>query len=286
MPDHARNANPQANIKGLTRDPQVAPGSLMSTPAFLTILLESPRFCTSRLPRLRAFRVSGEAVPRPLLLRLRTAVPDSLIYHASGPSEATCVTHCHLLHDADLLGDAALPLGSAHGGTGVLVDRGDGSLHPSGKGEIVLLGLQVAGRYLPASHPNNVNFVVHDGQPGYRTGDLGVLSQDGTLQIVGRIDRQVKINGLRIELGGIEECPLQVPGVTTAVAVLRTGPGKSLTLIIDGPDLKPGAVDRVRNHLALHLPPCMQPARIEMCDNVPLTLSGKIDRRQVEHLFS
>jgi D-alanine--poly(phosphoribitol) ligase subunit 1 len=283
--DHARNANPQANISLLARDAGVAPGSLMSTPAFLGILLESPRFCASRLPRLRAFWVGGEEVPRPLLQRLRTAFPDCIIYHAYGPSEVTCVTHCHPLRDQDLQGDGPLPLGLAHGGTDVLVDTGNGQLLPMGEGEIVLVGPQVAGRYLPASHPNNANFFVKDGQPAYRTGDLGILSESGTMQILGRIDRQVKINGLRIELGAIEQCALEVAGVTMAVAVLRKGTSKLMTLILGGRDLPQDVIERVRQHLCSQLPPYMQPARIELCTDVPLTLSGKIDRRRVEILF-
>ncbi len=284
--DHARNANPHANIAFLTRDPAVPPGSLMSTPAFLSILLESRHFCAARLPRLRAFWVGGEEVPKPLLLRLRAAFPDSIIYHAYGPSEATCVTHCHPLSDADLLSDDPPPLGLPHGTTQVFADPGDGHLRPTGQGEIVLVGGQVAGRYLPQTHPNNVNFTDMRGQPGYRTGDLGTLSESGAMQIHGRIDRQVKINGLRIELAAIEQCALEVAGVTTAVAVLRARQVKSLTLILGGRALAQTNIDRVRAHLAAELPPYMQPARIEICDDVPLTLSGKIDRRRVESLFA
>lgn len=284
--DHSRNADPHGNIAILSNDPEVAPGSLMTTPAFLGILLESNRFRASRLPRLRAFWVGGEEVPRALLLRLRKAFPDCIIYHAYGPSEVTCVTHCHPLRDQDLQEDGPLPLGLAHGPTHVMVDSGEGALARNGEGEIVLIGPQVAGRYLPDSHPNNANFFLHSGQPAYRTGDFGVLSADGTLRILGRIDRQVKINGLRIELGAIEQCALEVPGVTTAVAVLRNGPVKSMTLILGGSDLPQDAVERARAHLVAQLPPYMQPARIELCADVPLTLSGKIDRRRVESLFA
>lgn len=284
--DHVRNSNPHANISILTRDPEVAPGSLMTTPAFLSILLESPRFCASRLPRLRAFWVGGEEVPRVPLQRLRRAFPESVIYHAYGPSEVTCVTHCHPLRDADLHGDAALSLGQPHGETQVLVDDGNGTLQKSGEGEIILVGPQVAGRYLPDDHPNNVNFFLRDGQAAYRTGDLGKVSEDGTMQILGRIDRQVKINGLRIELGAIEQCALEVAGITTAVVLVRKGQTKSMTLIISGRDLTGNSVEQVWRHLAEQLPPYMQPTRIECCEDVPLTLSGKIDRRQVESLYS
>jgi D-alanine--poly(phosphoribitol) ligase subunit 1 len=284
--DHAHNVNPIANITFLSRDPDVAPGTLMSTPAFLGILLESPRFTAARLPRLRAFWVGGEEVPKPLLLRLRRAFPDSAIYHAYGPSEVTCVTHCHPLSDADLSGDDPLSLGCARGRTRVLVDCGDGVLRTVGEGEIVLAGAQVAGRYLPADHPNNVNFGTHEGEPSYRTGDKGFLSPGGAMRILGRIDRQVKINGLRIELGAIEHCALEVRGIEVAVAVLRMQETRSLMLILGGRAMPRDGVERVRAHLAAELPPYMQPSRIEVCTEVPLTLSGKIDRRGVQSLYA
>lgn len=283
--DHARNANPQAIVRHLSHDARATPATLMSTPAFLAILLESSRFTSATLPRLGAFWVGGDEVPLPLLRRLRAAFPEATIFHAYGPSEVTCVTHCHPLGGADLAGEGPLPLGPALGAMEVFVDAGEGVPRRSGAGEIVLVGPQVAGRYLPADHPSNASFGLHRGLPSYRTGDHGTLSAAGELHVAGRIDRQVKLNGLRVELGAIEQCALEVRGIAGAVAVLRRRGVASLTLIVGGAAVGPAEVERVRAHLATQLPPYMVPARVELCAEMPLTLSGKVDRRRLEALY-
>ncbi|MGJ8628495.1 MAG: AMP-binding protein [Sulfitobacter sp.] len=284
--DHRHNANPHAIVSILRRQEDVPAGTLTITPAFLSILLESNRFNAEKFPQLKGFWVGGEEAPKPLLRRLRKAFPDSTIYHCYGPSEVTCITHCHPVTDADLDSKDPLTLGLILGETKMLVDTGDGELHETGEGEIVLVGTQVAGRYLPEGHPNNVNFGTFKGMPSYRSGDNGIITADGKLLIIGRIDRQVKMNGLRIELGAIEQCALDVPGISTAVAVLRTGVSKSLMLIIDGDGLPDDLITAVRAHLAEQLPPYMQPAVIEACQEFPLTLSGKIDRRKMSKMYA
>jgi D-alanine--poly(phosphoribitol) ligase subunit 1 len=138
--DHRNNSNPQANVSLLRRNRAWPPGTLMSTPAFIAIMLESQNFRAQHLPKLKSFWIGGEKVPKPLLKRLREAFPDAEIYHAYGPSEVTCVTHCFALSDADLENEDLLPLGSAHGNNVVAVDVGDGTLRSSGEGEIVLAG--------------------------------------------------------------------------------------------------------------------------------------------------
>ncbi len=284
--DHSNNTNPYANISLLNRNPAISAGTLMSTPAFLAIMLEAPQFKAERFPHLKAFWVGGEGVPKPLLKRLRHAFPECQIYHAYGPSEVTCVTHCILLEDSDLDGDDPLPLGIGQEGNLALVDTGDGVLRQSGQGEIVLLGGQVAGRYLPKSHPNNVNFSMCDGQRSYRTGDLGVISESGGMTIVGRIDRQIKLNGYRIELGEIEQCALEVSGVRTAVVVPQFASSKSLVLVVSGEALNEASKEVLRAHIEARLPAYMRPSRIEIDQNIHLSLSGKIDRLKMMSLYA
>ncbi|MEP4199135.1 MAG: AMP-binding protein [Aliishimia sp.] len=279
--NHRNNANPNANISILLRHADVSAGTLMTTPAFLSIMMESNRFSEDLFPHLRAFWVGGENVPRPLLQKLHARFPKSTIYHAYGPSEVTCVTHCHPMSAVELFGDDLMDLGQAYGDTQVFVDDGEGQLRSCGEGEIVLVGPQVAGQYLPQSHPNNINFGYSDGIPSYHTGDLGILSDKNSMRVIGRIDRQVKLNGLRIELGAIEKCALDVPGISTAVAIMRSTPSKSLMLIVGGDELSAGLVEDLRDHLAKNLAPYMQPGRIEFSEDFPLTLSGKIDRRKM-----
>lgn len=278
---HANNLNPSANLSHLTRIAGQSAGTMMATPAFLAIMLESPRFNSRTLPHLKSFWVGGEAVPKPLLRRLTTAFPECEIHHAYGPSEATCVTHCVRLTGADLLGDGPLPLGLGEGACTTLVDQGDGVLRTSGEGEIILVSEQVAGGYLPREHANNRNFGTYNGRQSYKTGDLGVVSDTGELTILGRLDNQFKLNGFRIELNEIEHCAMQVAGVKMAIVVPQHRPAKSLVLVLSGEGIGEATSKAVREHLESKLPPYMRPARILIDRDLPLSVAGKVDRRKL-----
>jgi D-alanine--poly(phosphoribitol) ligase subunit 1 len=188
---------------------------------------------------------------------------------------------------ADLVAEEPLPLGPQQLRMGVMVDAGDGVLSPTGEGEILLVGPQVADGYLPASHPGNASFGWYDGLRSYRTGDFGRVDEDGGLTIHGRIDGQVKVNGYRVELGEIERNAIQVEGVKMAIA-LQASEGavtRGLILVLQGQNLGEATIANVRNHLRQKLPAFMIPAKIVTGDNLPISLAGKIDRRAVRDRF-
>jgi D-alanine--poly(phosphoribitol) ligase subunit 1 len=284
---HANTLNPRANLRQLLSQPSCPAGTLTATPAFFSLLLEDPQFSAESLPQLCAFWIGGEAVPKPLLRRLAQRFPGCEIYHAYGPSEVTCITHSQLLSARDLVAEGPLRLGGEQRGLVVRVDDGSGTLRHQGEGEIVLLGMQVADGYLPADHPSNSSFGWHRGQRYYRTGDFGQIDQDGCLTIRGRIDSQVKINGHRIELGEIERIAAEVPGVAVAVALptAETSPIKGLVLVVTGDAVDDACVAAVRAHLKARLPVWMVPARIKRAEDLPVQISGKIDRKAARERF-
>lgn len=287
--DHANTLSPRANIHHLLSERRAPVGTLTATPAFYALMLEDPQFSAATLPRLRAFWIGGEAVQRSLLLRLRDRFPDCEIHHAYGPSECACITHSLVLSDADLAGTGPLPLGPEQSGCRVLVDTGKGYAL-TGEGEIVLVGPQVGSCYWPLDHPNNANFGTVQGMRSYRTGDHGEIDAEGSLKIHGRIDSQVKVNGFRIELGEIERSAVQVEGVRQAVALQADaqGPMPGLILVLDGeaePEGEGARIGHVRDHLRATLPPFMMPARILFAPDLPMSHSGKIDRRQLKERF-
>jgi amino acid adenylation domain-containing protein len=114
----------------------------------------------------------------------------------------------------------------------------------------------------------------------YRTGDLGRWLPDGNLECLGRNDNQVKLRGFRIELGEIEDALLRHPAVKTCVVVLREdNPGdKRLTAYFTCEGSAPDAGE-VRAHLKRSLPEYMVPAAFVALPKLPLTTSGKVDRR-------
>ena len=113
----------------------------------------------------------------------------------------------------------------------------------------------------------------------YRTGDLGRRAGDGAVLFVGRLDDQVKIHGVRVELGEIEYHLRRHPAVMDAAAVLHPtgdGSGALTAYYVADPELSPPAV---REHLAQYLPAGMLPQYIVPQEQLPANLHGKVDRK-------
>ena len=113
---------------------------------------------------------------------------------------------------------------------------------------------------------------------GTRTGDLAVVGPDGMLTILGRADRQVKVNGNRIELAEIEAAMRAIPGIAAAAVVARRDGGRTLRL---GFFVAGGAasiyVTGLRQSLSQLLPPTMLPARLFQLDSLPFLPGFKLD---------
>jgi D-alanine--poly(phosphoribitol) ligase subunit 1 len=109
--NHRHNPLPLANLRTLTRSPEVVLGSWFSTPSFLAMMCMEASFRESTLRQLRTFFVGGEPVPKSLVVKLTERFPDAEIWHAYGPTEVTCLTHCRRVTRSDLAGSDPLPLG-------------------------------------------------------------------------------------------------------------------------------------------------------------------------------
>ncbi|HEY2499626.1 MAG TPA: phosphopantetheine-binding protein, partial [Candidatus Angelobacter sp.] len=115
----------------------------------------------------------------------------------------------------------------------------------------------------------------------YKTGDIGRWLPDGNVEYLGRNDSQVKIRGYRIELGEIESKVRDCPGVRSAVVIVREdAPGEKrlVAYVLREPGAELSAA-MLRAHLAASLPAYMLPGAFVQLDALPLTPSGKLDRR-------
>jgi tyrocidine synthetase-3 len=120
----------------------------------------------------------------------------------------------------------------------------------------------------------------------YRSGDLGRYLPDGNLEWLGRIDHQVKIRGFRIELGEIEQALLRHAELERAVVMAKGGPADEKRLVaylVPTTGVEPTATE-LRNHLKGLLPVYMVPASFVFLDRLPLTPSGKVDRKALDKL--
>ncbi|WP_051806989.1 non-ribosomal peptide synthetase [Streptomyces sp. NRRL F-2664] len=146
-------------------------------------------------------------------------------------------------------------------------------------GDLHIGGVGVARGYWGDPERTAAQFIVHPatGERLYRTGDLGRYLPDGTLELLGRDDFQVKIGGHRIELGEIEAVLGGHPGVRAAVVVAQDGRRLIAYAVPEsGADL---AGEELRDHLAAKLPPYMVPSVVITLDRLPTGANGKLDRR-------
>jgi acyl carrier protein len=153
------------------------------------------------------------------------------------------------------------------------------------RGEIYIGGPGVARGYLNRPEQTQERFLTDKFAPGgqrmYRTGDLGRWNEQGCLEFLGRNDDQVKIRGFRIELGEIEAQLLQVAGVRAAVVVARedSAGDQRLVAYIVSDEVLPGNAAMLRARLSEVLPEHMVPAAYVELAQLPLTPTGKVDRR-------
>jgi amino acid adenylation domain-containing protein len=204
-----------------------------------------------------------------------------------GVTEATVHATIKVLSDADLTGKVASPVGSALPHLTIeLLDEDGHPVSVGDPGEIWISGASVASGYLNRPELTQERFVCRGARSWYRSGDLARQGTDGQLEYLGRSDRQVKLRGFRIELGEIESVLSQSEHVraVAVVAVDRPSVGKVLVANVVPRNWPADAslVAHLRAHASARLPRHMVPSRYQILNALPLTLSGKLDRRSLE----
>ena len=249
------------------------------TASLLNQLVESdePTF-----ERLRVLLTGGERLSVSHMAALRTQFPGLTLINGYGPTENTTFTACHHI---DEVGPGEIPIGRPVTNTTVYLLDDRGGLCPVGvPGELCTGGDGLARGYLNAPGLTAERFVPHPALSGarvYRTGDRGRWRLDGMLEYLGRRDAQVKVRGFRIEPGEVEARLLVHPAVSSAAVVARrTTVGTwELAAYYTGDGETP--VSTLTAHLAETLPSHMLPAELACLPALPLTRSGKVDRRRL-----
>jgi amino acid adenylation domain-containing protein len=149
-------------------------------------------------------------------------------------------------------------------------------------GEIYFGGAGITRGYLNRDDLTREKFIVIDGQRFYRMGDVGRFAADGNLEILGRTDFQIKLRGIRIELGDIESTLRTAPGVKEAVCAARelgSQQDKSLVAYVVLDQASPPDVKDLRRMLQAKLPDYMVPAAFVVLKALPVNMNQKLDRR-------
>ncbi|HET7460420.1 MAG TPA: amino acid adenylation domain-containing protein, partial [Longimicrobium sp.] len=271
-----------AAFRGVLRGERIT--TLYQTTALLNLLVrEQPDIFAT----LREVLFGGQTVEVESVRRVLRGGPPRRLVHVYGPTEvmAWCSTETV---EAVAEGARTVSVGRPIARMRMYVlDRWLEPVPVGAAGEIYVGGAGVARGYLDRPGLTAERFVADPfgGEPGarlYRTGDLGRWLADGTLEFVGRNDEQVKIRGFRIELGEIEARLAGHPHVREAAVLARQdAPGDPRLVAYWTPAgaAAPADSEALRAHLAAALPEYMVPAAYVRLDALPLTPTGKLDRR-------
>lgn len=229
--------------------------------------------------------VGGDVVSAHAVSQVVAACPDITLYNGYGPTETTTFATCHRIHPGPPVGEN-VPIGRPldHTRTYVLDERLQ--LLPDGAtGELYVAGAGVALGYEGRPDLTQKRFLPDPyGSPGermYATGDLACRDEGGNLRYHGRADRQVKINGFRVEPAEIEATlgnSTKVSQVVVTAERTEGGSGRVVAYVVPtGPGKRSGP-DSIRREVREKLPDFMVPAEVVFLSEIPLTENGKVDR--------
>ncbi|MDF1594862.1 MAG: amino acid adenylation domain-containing protein [Acidimicrobiia bacterium] len=246
------------------------------TVMFLTTALFNAviRHAPDAFESLDTLMFGGEAADSDAVRSCLESGPPRRLVNVYGPTETTTFATWKLVTNVPSRA-RTVPIGTPiSGATATVVDANMNPLPAGAPGELVVGGLGVAAGYRKNPQLTNERFVTLGGQRVYRTGDLVRRRPDGDIEYLGRIDRQVKLRGFRVEPGEIEAHLRSHPAIEQAhVAVRSTGADSRLVAYVVGKITSQTAID----HLGPLLPGFMIPSAVVIVDALPLTANGKVD---------
>ncbi len=242
-----------------------------TTPSRMLQFMELPAFVKA-LGRCRVLMCGGEKYADGLLDKLREAAPDARIFNTYGPTEITVSSNAKELTRTDRV-NIGRPLLNV---TEYIADK-DGNELPVGiVGELYIGGLGVATGYNDLPQMTTERFIDYKGLRVYKSGDYARWTSDGDVEVLGRTDNQIKLRGLRIELGEVEAALSAVDGIRNVVVKIVRIKGEehlgayfTADRKIDIPELKV--------ELGRTLTKYMVPTAYLQMDKMPLTPNGKTD---------
>ncbi|MCL6751962.1 amino acid adenylation domain-containing protein [Nostoc sp. CCCryo 231-06] len=279
----------------------------LSVPSLYSALLAHTDI--TGLGSLQTVIVAGESCSTELIERHHQLLPYTSLFNEYGPTEATVWSSIYNCQNHDLKNP--VPIGRPIANTQIYLLDSHLQPVPIGvTGEVYIGGLGVARGYLNRPELTTQKFISNPfkgsrgaGEQGsrgreesrgakedqsanfdrlYKTGDLGRYLQDGNIEFLGRIDHQVKIRGYRIELTAIEAILLQHPVVREAIATLIEDSGSKRLVAYIVLQQKPAPTTKeLRSFLRQNLPEYMLPSTFVILEELPLTPSGKVDRRRL-----
>jgi len=257
---------------------------IVLVPTLLRVLLDHAPDLGRRLPVLSMWAVSGETLTPDLAKRFKRACPDRKLINLYGSSEVAADVLVHEVVDADINGP--VPIGKPIANTQVYVLDRTGQPAPVGlPGAIHAGGACLSRGYwgrpdLTAERFKDNPIVGAPSPILFNTGDRGVWRADGSILYLGRTDNQVKLRGVRLELGEILDALRNHETVKDAATVIVGDDDQQrlVAFIVGHPEQKAPTPIELRAYLQERLPPTAVPTRLFVVDALPLLPSGKVDQ--------
>ena len=243
------------------------------TPSFITNIL-GMRYFDRALRNIKSIMVGAETFPAGLYDKLIQASPDIYILNAYGPTEITIAASTKHLSGPDKI---------TIGGPGpnyriYIMDKFGRILPIYATGELVICGEGVARGYVNLPEKNAAAFFELNGIRAYHSGDFARYNRDGEIEFGGRLDNQVKLRGFRVELDEIESAIMDYEGIKSSKVVVRNN-GSEDYLVGFFTATETIDIDSLTAYLKSRLTYYMVPDIMMQLDAMPLTASGKIDKK-------
>ena len=251
---------------------------MFMTPSFVSNFIDMKEFIEA-LKNFEVLDMGAEAVPTELCEKLRALGVNAEIYNGYGPTETTITCTYHRVTDK------YMTIGKPFANTSLyLLDKAGHILPINAIGDLTICGDSVGIGYLGMPEKTEEKFINVMGKRAYRSGDLARYNNDGNIEFFGRLDNQVKLRGLRVELDEIEKVLNSYPNISRSIIVVKTNQvdGDYLaayftaTVEIDKDDLTA--------HMAKSLTPYMIPKVMMQLERIPLTPNGKIDKKALPEI--
>lgn len=247
---------------------------ISGTPSFIANVLDVPKAAAS-LRNVKMYDLGAEAFPPTLYTKLHNSSPDAVIVNGYGPTEATisCISKVVNSPERITIGTPAANVKA------YIFDKCLNQVPPCAKGELVIGGLGVGRGYVNLPEKTAQAFITVNGERAYRTGDIARIDSSGEIEFFGRLDNQVKLRGLRVELDEIINVMQSCSGVKQAIVIVR-GEGEQQYLCAyyttDGTVVEK---DALAEHMKQSLAHYMIPSVFVELGEIPLTSNGKIDKK-------
>jgi amino acid adenylation domain-containing protein len=234
-------------------------------------------------PALRLVLSSGDRMPTTLPAAIKALFPAAQIVNLGGATEAAIWSNWFKVEDVDP-SSSRIPYGRPIQNCRYhVLDRALRSVPVGVAGDLYIAGVCLADGYINNPELTARRFLVDPAEPHdriYRTGDVARYLDDGTLDLIGREDQQIKIRGFRVELAEVESALANLPDVKQAVCVPHQDSLGDRFLVAYVVPAHSGAVNAhsIKESLALMLPDFMIPSQIVLLGELPLSSNGKIDR--------